>query len=303
MEDSSPASGCTLTILILVYSDVAEGTRLYEQLQQEIEDQDYRILLIDNDCKDKKLLRDKVPERNILVADRNRGYAGGNNIGVNRCLKDDDKFLMILNPDIEISIQTIDALVSKIAANPQIAFLGPRISYRNNREVIYSDGGLIVSEKGFKVTHLNHRKNRNAVKSGINDVDYMNGSALLGRVEAIRQFGPMRDEFFIYFEETEWCLRAKDHGWKVQSDTTLDAFHLTSPKNSRYHFLMKRNRIWLAKIRKTDLGATVRKTLWECVKETLFLKKKSVAFWYGLLHGLKFDPEEHQISNRRFFKL
>ncbi|MEQ9303177.1 MAG: glycosyltransferase family 2 protein [Marinoscillum sp.] len=292
-----------LTILILVYSDVPDGIRLYKQLTSEIQTNKIKLLVIDNDCTEKELLRSVVPEESILVNSKNLGYAGGNNAGIKYCLKQGGEYLMVLNPDIEISIKTIESLLETLDKNPDAAFVGPRICFRNDRKKIYSDGGKVEPQRAYRVSHINSYDNAEKLHPGLLECDYMNGSAIIGRIEAIRKFGVLRDEFFIYFEETEWCLRAKDYGYKVLVDTDQVAYHLSSPKGAKYQFLMRRNKLWMAKIRRKYVLKTCFDSLWRVIRLSLSSKPHKKAHWLGLLHGVVYSAKDHSISNPTFFKI
>ncbi|MEQ8474375.1 MAG: glycosyltransferase family 2 protein [Marinoscillum sp.] len=292
-----------LTILILVYADVQDGIRLYKQLKGELRTDNIQLLVIDNDCTEKELLRSVVPEEEILVNQKNLGYAGGNNAGVKHCLEQGGEYLMILNPDIEISVATIENLLISLDQNVNAAFVGPRICFRNDRNRIYSDGGRVEPARAYRVSHINSDKSTESINPGLIECDYMNGSALIGRIAAIREFGVLRDEYFIYFEETEWCLRAKDFGYQVLVDTNQVAYHMSSPKGGRYQFLMRRNKLWLAKMRGEYVFKTVVDSFWKVIRLSLSGKPYKKAHWLGFVHGVIFSAKDHAKSNPTFFKI
>jgi N-acetylglucosaminyl-diphospho-decaprenol L-rhamnosyltransferase len=61
--------------------------------------------------------------------------------------------------------------------------------------------------------------------AGTTPVDWVSGAAMLVRREAIAHVGPMDEGFFLYFEDTEWCHRMRDHGWEVLLEPEARAVH------------------------------------------------------------------------------
>jgi len=60
----------------------------------------------------------------------------------------------------------------------------------------------------------------------VREVDVLTGCFMLVRREAMEQVGPMDEQFFMYFEETDWCYRFKNSGWKVMFTPNAEIIHL-----------------------------------------------------------------------------
>lgn len=294
----------SLSILILVYSDIPESVRLYEKLKKENTDPNIHILVIDNHCTDPELLKASISPDDLKVNNTNLGYAGGNNAGINWSIEAGHEYIMVLNPDIEISIATIQSLINAMETEKEIAFIGPRICYRNDPHKIYSDGGIVEQHRGFRISHQNFNQATQNVASDLHKTDYVNGSAMIIRSKALKEFGLMREEFFMYFEETEWCLRAKDYGWKVMIDSRETAYHLSSTKGNRYQFLIRRNKIWLAKLRKEFVVKTIIDSILKvfilCLKRNKVAKRAHIL---GVINGILHSVKDHKKSNENYFKL
>lgn len=238
-----------LFILILNYNSYQETLSLFNILQVD-ELNMAKILVIDNNSNDlnKRKLKEIIPCNQLMLLSENKGYAAGNNKGIQKAIAEDAKAILILNPDIQIQPLVIINLYNKLFKINDVAALGTRICFREQPDTIYSDGGLVDKEHGFKTYHLNSGKKNCEVNSKhLNTVDYVNGSVFMAKTETFKRVGLMKESFFLYFEETEWCLRARSLGLKLYIDPSLTAYHLSSAKNTRYHFYMIRNRLWLAK--------------------------------------------------------
>ncbi|MBK6903850.1 MAG: glycosyltransferase family 2 protein [Saprospirales bacterium] len=138
-----------------------------------------------------KALKASIPEKDLILNQKNLGYAGGNNVGIKIAIKNGADFIFIVNPDIRLENNTIPMLVEWMESNPRLASVGPRICFRDNPELIYSDGGIVEPERGYATWHLHFGKKIGEVQSQkYTDVDYVNGSAILLRTEALKHIGP-----------------------------------------------------------------------------------------------------------------
>ncbi|MEK6477773.1 glycosyltransferase family 2 protein [Catalinimonas sp. 4WD22] len=250
MEDQ--ASEPLVYAVILNWNSYKETLELVEQLKS-ITYTNLRILVVDNhSTKDGSAehLNNTAPDSFELICNHdNLGYAGGNNVGINASIDRGANFVWILNPDIRINENMLNFMVSTITSSDNIAAVGSRICFRNDPQLIYTDGGIVYPERGYQVMHL-HNQQRLPLREEqeIYEVDYANGSSMLLNVKTVKALGTLREEFFLYFEEAEWCLRAKKHNWRILVNTRAVAYHSPSQKGVNYHYYMSRNRIWLAKL-------------------------------------------------------
>jgi GT2 family glycosyltransferase len=245
-------------ILILNWNSSIESIRLYFQLLKFTNFKE--IYVIDNDSflSEQEELQKTIPKEYYIQTGKNLGYAGGNNIGIKMALNKGAEFICLLNPDIEISSNFISPLINACISDPNIGAIGPRICFNDSKEIIYSDGGLIYPKKGFRTTHLNQMNEKSKLESiEPNEVDYVNGSAIIIPAETFKSVGYMRDFFFLYFEETEWCMRINDVNKKLIILPIEEVYHKSSKKGSIYNFYMNRNRIWLSKTRNKYFFRTV----------------------------------------------
>jgi GT2 family glycosyltransferase len=91
-----------------------------------------------------KKLTSQIPVENLILNGKNLGYAGGNNIGIKKALKDDADFIWLLNPGIRVEKEALPRLLETILSDKSIAAVGPRICSRLNENEIFSDGGVVL---------------------------------------------------------------------------------------------------------------------------------------------------------------
>lgn len=239
-----------LAIVLLNYKSAEETISLYKIVKQW--DFNSRVFVIDNDSgkSDVDNLKANISITDLMLLTKNTGYSGGNNVGIQEAIMLEIPYMLLLNPDIRLEADCIKKLIQTIEGDAKLAAVGPRICFRESPDLIYSDGGMVDKQKGFYSYHLNSReKIKNVIaESNLQSVDYVNGSVFLGRTAVFKEIGLLREDFFLYFEETEWCLRAKAHGYKFATNTDALALHLASNKGAIYHYYMTRNRLLLAKL-------------------------------------------------------
>lgn len=234
-------------IVILNYNSSEDTITLYKLF----DGLPYHRLVVDN-CSNKSeqdKLKKVISDEDLVFNKANSGYAGGNNLGIDIAVQRGADFIWLLNPDIRVKDDILPQLLQHFTYDDKLFCIGPRICDRANPQVIYSDGGL-VNKKKFSAYHFNHNKHiKDISDTSLNyNIDYVNGSAMLFRTSLLGEVGKMREDFFLYFEETEWNLRAKRLGYNIATDSSVSVFHSSSNKGEMYHYYLFRNRLWLAKI-------------------------------------------------------
>ena len=283
-------------VLILNWNSSLECIRLYSQLLNYTNFKEIYVLDNNSALSEQKILEKAIPHGNYIQTGANLGYAGGNNIGIEMALKKGAEFVCILNPDIEIENNFISPLVEECILNPNIGVIGPRICFHDSKAKIYSDGGLVYPRKGYKTTHVNHllEESKSEFKE-LNEVSYVNGSAMIIPATSFKCTGFMREDFFLYFEETEWCMRLKDSGKSIKVAPFEKVYHKSSVKGSTYNFYMNRNRIWLSKIRGDFFFRTITLTIYPfCIQLIRFFIGRgndAISKMKGMVYGVCTSPK------------
>lgn len=282
-------------VLILNWNSSLECIRLYSQLLNYTNFKEIYVLDNNSALSEQEILEKAIPQGNYIQTGANLGYAGGNNIGIEMALKKEADFICILNPDIEIENDFILPLVKKCISNPDIGVIGPRICFHDSKAKIYSDGGLVYPSKGYKTSHINHLIDESNIRfKELNDVDYVNGSAMVIPDTTFKDVGFMRTDFFLYFEETEWCMRVKDSGKSIKVSQFEKIYHKSSVKGSTYNFYMNRNRIWLSKIRGEFFFRTIILTIYpffiQLIRFFIGRGNDAISKMKGILYGVFTSP-------------
>lgn len=283
-----------LAVLILNWNSAENTIALYHQLNTFIDTTvlELSIIVVDNDSlkSDQQKLKKEVNASDLIFTGENLGYAGGNNIGIRKALENNADYIAIMNPDIKINSDFISPLIKQLKQDTEIGVIGPRICFHDKPTMIYSDGGILKVEDCYQTGHINWKVPEIEVNDDLREVDYVNGSAMVIPRTSFMEFGGFVEDFFLYFEETEWCLRLKKLGKKVMVYPAVKVFHESSEKGNNYHFYMSRNRLWLAKMNKDYYEGTRNKYLLSAIKN--FIKRKPFS-WVklkGVYCGIMCNP-------------
>jgi N-acetylglucosaminyl-diphospho-decaprenol L-rhamnosyltransferase len=190
---------------------------------------DQTIIVVDNASSDGtiEMLRRDFPHVHVIANTVNRGFTGGNNDGLKQLLDHNPQptFVLLLNPDTEITSGALDVLLDYAQGQPQVGLIGPQLRYPDGR--VQSSRrrfpnlltGLFESTwlQDWAPKHvLEQFYMRDMPDTQTVDADWVVGAAMLVRAELIAQVGLLDEEhFFMYSEETDWCRRIKNAGWRV----------------------------------------------------------------------------------------
>jgi GT2 family glycosyltransferase len=209
---SSPA----VTAIILNWNNAAQTLDCLASLRQS----DYPaldVIVVDNASTDDSvnIIRNAHPKVPLLVSTANLGYAGGNNLGIRRALENGAAWVFILNDDTTQAVDCLRQLVDAGEMNPKAGLLGPLVYHAEQPGVIQSAGG--VMDACWRATHRgeNQPAQEHFSHGQPIPVDWINGCALLVRSAMIQAIGMFDERFFLYREEVEWCVRARQAGWQV----------------------------------------------------------------------------------------
>ena len=148
---------------------------------------------------------------------RNLGFAGGVNVGLaHRGATTDD--VLLLNPDARVTPGDVDRLHRCLRATPHLACVAPR-------QVDGSGGGDDRVGWPFP-TPIGAWVEAVGLGALRRRVDFVIGSVLMVRQEALEEVGPFDERFFLYAEETDWQRRARDLGWGAALCPDVTAVHL-----------------------------------------------------------------------------
>jgi hypothetical protein len=212
----------------------------------------YEILLVDNGSVDGSVecFRKLYPEIEIIENEENLGFAEGNNVALKEVVAKGSDYCLLLNNDTIVDSNFLFELVNVAENDKKIGIVGPTIFHYKNREKIQSAGGKIYWKRGT-APHYTDRDNRKEIISRTRDVDYIMGCALLAKTKLVGDIGYLKKEYFAYWEEVDWCVRAHKAGYRIVHVPSSKIWHkggATAKKTSGFfEYQMARNMFWFMK--------------------------------------------------------
>jgi len=232
-----------VVIVVLNWNGRADTVECLDSLRS-ITYPSYEILVVDNGSADGSVeaFRDKYPGLEVIVNEKNFGYAEGNNIGIRRAIEKKADYIMLLNNDTVVDPSFLDELITAAEADPLVGFAGPMVyyyDYAGRKDVINFAGGKINLLTGSS-RHLGLKQVDKGQFGRVREVDYVDGSCILVRADTLDKIGLLDPTFFTYWEEADWCLRGRDAGYKLLYVPTSKIWHKISAsatgKSYTYYF-------------------------------------------------------------------
>ncbi len=158
-------------------------------------------------------IRATFPKVEVISLSENRGYAGNNNVGISVALDKGADWIFVLNEDTVVGRDCIAQLVTVGETDPCIGIVGPMVYHYDEPQVIQSAGGMLG--RYWESQHLGKNEPDRQQFSDPHAVSWISGCGLLVRRSVVEQVGLLDERYFIYWEETEWCIRAGKAGWRV----------------------------------------------------------------------------------------
>ena len=160
------------------------------------------VLVVDNNVNPTSL---KLRGVKILRNFKNLGFAKGMNVGIRRAIKNGAEAVLLLNQDAVVEKNFLVPLLENSAD-----IVGPVIKFKRHGRWIYDFGGKINWWLG-RTKHLEVL----GIKYQVPSVDYVSGCAMMIKRPVLEKIGLLDERYFLYFEDADFCLRAKKAGFKV----------------------------------------------------------------------------------------
>jgi GT2 family glycosyltransferase len=234
------------------------------------------IYIVDNNSSDNSYqkLKDYFKDLKVVKSKVNNGYAAGHKIAVNYGIENKFDFIWVLNNDLTVRQETLQKLL--LAYDFYGTGLYGSITLKSESPDIVNFGGGSTDDvsKPFNYNdYENHYLKDYNNKTGFRTVQSIEGSSFLIPMAVIKKHGFMREDFFMYGEETDYCYRLNKLGIKsfVVPESIVIHKGADSLKEKRYLEIYYRRRNFLY-FEKTHYGKSVIKNIYKRVGITSSIK-------------------------------
>jgi len=175
------------------------------------------IIIVDNGSIDgsEALLRERFPDIELVQTGANLGFAGGNNAGIRQALEQGADYVWLLNNDTVVSPNTLTSLVCVAEGDDRIGMVGSKIVYYDNPTLLWYAGAVLDPVRPQRPAHRGLREQDLGQYDTAGETGYVTGCSLLARRALLEAIGLLDDVFFLYFEDVDWCARARRVGWRL----------------------------------------------------------------------------------------
>ena len=181
------------------------------------------VVVIDNESRDDLLMRARsaFPRTAVLTQSENLGFARAVNIGAEYAIAHGATAVLLLNNDALLLPDAVRKFTDALAGNPSFGVLTAKVFLTEAPDHLWAVGG-----------HFTGRRVEN-IGSGERDVgaydtarlDFVYGCAMVVRADVFRKLGGLDERFFLYYEDIDFCLRARAAGWEVRMAPDAHALH------------------------------------------------------------------------------
>jgi GT2 family glycosyltransferase len=187
-----------------------------------------KLILVDNASTDDSAIRIKkhLPDVELITNSINAGFAGGCDLGIRRALELDCKYIFLLNNDAVIGPKTISELIIASKKLEDSAILGSVVQYTNARGYQFF-GSQRVEATGLP-RWFSYPRDQPKLALPLIESDFILGAALFAPSNIFRDIGCFDERFYLTYEDTDLCYRARARGIKCFAVTSSEVEHCAS---------------------------------------------------------------------------
>ena len=207
-----------------------------------------RVVVVDNASRDGSaaFVREQFPQVDVVELDRNLGFAGGNNAGLDylRQRYPSLTHLALLNPDTVVRSGWLGELVEYLRRNPHVAAAQVKLLMHPQTDRFNSAGNR-CHYLGFGFVTACGEQDRGQYDQP-RTIDFASGAALVVDARRLDEVGLFDGRMFLYLEDTDLAWKLRLQGWQVAYVPSSVVYHKYAfDKNYRFYYYFERNRLYL----------------------------------------------------------
>lgn len=206
------SSASKVALIILNWNGKKDTLACLDSLQK-LSYPNYFILLVDNGSTDGTLesVRAAFPNVQTLALPSNLGFAGGNNQGIELALRQGADLVVLLNNDTIVASDLLDGFTQGFEKEPQAGILGAKIYLFDTQDTLDHYGGVWIKKKA-NVRLIGYRE-KDQQEAKMPSIDYACGACIAIKRSVFEAIGLLEARYFLYWEENDFCLRARRAGF------------------------------------------------------------------------------------------
>lgn len=222
---------------------------------------DLDIIVVDNASDDNSVVQIKkhAPQVTIIQLDENKGFTGGNNIGVSQALKNKSEYVWFLNNDTEVDSKSLMSLL-RTFHDPSVGIAGSKIYFMKNHEyhksrykthelgnVLWYAGG-IIDWNNIYGSHRGVDEVDNGQYDNEEETPFVTGCSMMITRQCLELTSGFDNKYFAYLEDMDICQKIEHAGYKVMYVPNSKVWHKNAGStggagNKVHQYYMTRNRL------------------------------------------------------------
>lgn len=307
---SMPSTLPRVAAVVVNYNGKEVTLQAVESLRQ-MTYPNFDLVVLDNASTDgsPEALAQAYPDLKQLRVEVNKGSSSGYAAGFRWAFENGYDYVLLLNNDIEVLPDMLDRLVEVAESDPRIGVVGPKCYFHGDRQRLWSAGGIlrfresITRERGYgEIDRGQYDRD--------DEVDYINGCAILIKRSAGEAAGVWDPIFFICVDDADFCTRVKQKGFRCVYVHRAVLYHMVSYTTGGYtpgrNFLFGRSSALYARRYARPWNWLTFFAFSTAAFGVAFLRElrkgnqaAAVAKLKGIREGLKTDPRPHEVLAAR----
>ena len=188
----------------------------------------FEIIVIDNGSAvdpTEQIEAGKYPHTRLIIAGRNLGFTGGNNLGMQKAK---GEYIFLVNDDTEVTPDLLEKLLAPFERDEWVGVVSPKIKFYDHPTIIQYAGFRSMNP----FTGRTGAEGNQEVDRGQHDTSGetygAHGAAMMIKREVIEKVGTFADIFFLYYEEWDWSARIRRAGYKIFYQAEATIYHKES---------------------------------------------------------------------------
>lgn len=215
-----------LSIITINYNGLKDTCELIDTLP--LNDETIEVIVVDNASTQDEAteIERRYPQVKVIRNDKNLGFAGGNNLGIQAA---HGKYLFFINNDAILpQPSAISHLLTRLESSDQIGMVCPKIRFTWGKQLIQYAGYTPLSKITLRNKSIGFGEQDNGQYDTPHPTPYAHGAAMMVKREVIEQVGMMPECYFLYYEELDWSMMIRRTGYEIWYEPACTVFHKES---------------------------------------------------------------------------
>lgn len=274
-----------VSIILVNYNSALHTKECVESLLS-LNYENYDIYVVDNNSSDNTLkdalfIYEDNPKIHIIYNDNNVGFSAGNNIAIKKALEFESEYVLLLNNDTVVDKNFLLIMLEETKKKTNIGITTCKIMMYYNRSQCWYAGGYLDKNGSAKIQYEDN-------DTVTDNYTFASGCCMLISNKVIHNLGYMSEKYFLYFEDTDFCKKIINSGYKILYCGNSVIYHKesvsTQKRSKLYSYYFSRNRLIYIRCNFTNKEkpyAYIYSLLW-IIKKCIVREFKLI----GAMHGI-----------------